>query len=647
MKNLSRLSGRRWISASPAPSPVTPGATRATTLTRRLQRGYTMGLGALSVAFGMGAVGAMGVDWADQTQQLASLTTQATAYAQVSRALGNYATLYYPQLIDISHYPDSCANVPYRAGAWTPASAGSCSAQLSVQPSTVTAGTASAPAGVVPATVTVANILQPTIAELKALQLLDATLPEAPVLPVSYGVATGPASTPGGAPQQANTYGTRVSRIPVNSGINLETLVFNVQPFDVSRSGMNQLLVYSNGMGAISGYADVDSSTSQINPGFDLVAASGIWRRTNPVRQAGTSTGGATSGAAGSGDTGMPGIVAWVNTYDATASLTLQRRDGLLPPTGDWSFNNQNLTGVSRIEIAELQALNTLTVGGELEAHAAVKALRDLTVAGMTSLHALVVSGPATFGGPVSFQDNVAVVAPAGSTQHVRVALGSTAGGTQLTDTGVSTPSLSTPGLTSSSNGTHLTPAADVGMPCSVSNALAQEEGLGRLLICKNASWQFASFDTSVVVAPAANASCYPEGSLTLFADGTPAICRGSLWVGALQPGVLGQACPIQGGLSSQTSAQGVSNLLVCQNGTWSTDIYARPMLTVVAPGAACRSDEINAIARSNAGPGTGLLMCTDDGQGHTRWQLPFAVSEQSRTDSFNVTRVIPFMVLQ
>ncbi|WP_304441877.1 calcium-binding protein [Herbaspirillum sp. BH-1] len=124
----------------------------------------------------LGAVGAVGTDWASQQRQAALLEAQNAVYARINNGVGTYMTLYYPRIIDRSTYPDSCAKVNH------PASASPDKACQFAASYTDAAGASK--------THQVANILQPTLADLQTLGLVDRQIPAAPLLPVRATVAT-------------------------------------------------------------------------------------------------------------------------------------------------------------------------------------------------------------------------------------------------------------------------------------------------------------------------------------------------------------------------------------------------------------------------------------------------------------------------
>ena len=600
----------------------------------RRQRGYVLGFSSLSLALSIGAMSAVSVDWVEQSQTQSMISSQAATYAQINRAMGNYVTLYYPQLTSVSAYPDACSTATFRAGSLVPTAPGaSCSGALAVTYSAPAGGIASVSTD--PAAVTrvpVGNVFQPTISELKQLKLLDAALPEAPLPPVNRKVATGPAPAGTHAARTDNIYGTTVRRIPVTGGFNFETLVFNIQPYVLSRDQMSLLLRHSNGMGAMSGTADDAATGNVLNPDFALASVGASWQRPNPVRQSVART--SSSGATTTAEVGMPGIVAWLNSYDTTASLTLMRREGALSPTADWTFADHDLTNVGRLQAEDLSVVQTAEIGNALGVAGIATVLRDLTVAGTSRLYKLVVAGPAVFQGPVQFNDDVKAYGSPGSGQRVRVTVGDATEKTVIGEDQVSTPAVTTGGMRTGSSGTRLDAGTRVqtGGICSLSLALAQDADTGRMVICGDGVWSLVSFDSSILQPPPKDSSCAPDGALTLFADGTVAVCRDRRWTTAFQPGVVGQPCALDGALSSYTTGQGVSSLLVCKGRKWSEDIYSKPMLGVVEPGSACRTDEINAVARSNDGAAGGVLMCTGDGRGGATWALPF---DQYRKTAF------------
>ena len=66
---------------------------------------------------------------------------------------------------------------------------------------------------------------------------------------------------------------------------------------------------------------------------------------------------------------------------------------------------------------------------------------------------------------------------------------------------------------------------------------------------------------------------------------------------------------------------------------TWTADIYAKPKSVLATVGMPCRTDEVNALARNQASPTSGFLVCTAVAGGAS-WQSPFAEYDDSWVDS-------------
>ncbi|KAF1037775.1 MAG: hypothetical protein GAK35_03887 [Herbaspirillum frisingense] len=568
---------------------------------RRRQRGFALGQALVATAM-LGGISAVGTDWASQYRQTAALEAQNATYARINNGVGVYMTLYYPQIIDRSTYPDSCAEVSYGTSGGAGSGAASCSFAVAYKDA---AGVAK--------TRPIKNILQPTLADLQALGLVDAQIPAAPLLPVNASVITGAAS--GAAPAaRENIYGIMIKRVPTGTDVNLDSLVFNVQPYTLTNADMSTLLRMSNGVGATSGLPDRDSRTSSINPQFDLKGYAGAWNAPNPVKQ-----------GEGGSIKGMPGILAWRNGYAAAASLELIRRDGSLKPTADWDFDKHSITNLNQLQAkgvtTETLTTDTLTangaaqLNGTLDVKGTLTALGDMVVKGASDIQALVVHGPATFEKPVTMQNSLTV--------NGKV---TTYGGLQTAYVNVDKgPQIGTLGTTLQTKDGWVTQNT----ACALPNALAQDAN-GRLMLCSSGKWQTGTNNVYGLTQVNVSDSCSPNGAAGYLPNGLMAICRSGKWqAAAIGTQVSGKTCATQGMMAAEITAQGVANLLVCQTGggsglTWSPSIYARPKAEIAKEGAACRTDQINALARSDSGNQSGILMCTSNDSGGAQWQVPF-----------------------
>ncbi len=570
--------------------------------TRRRQRGFALGQALMTTAI-LGGIGAVGTDWASQQHQAAVLEAQSAVYARINNGVGVYMTLYYPQIIDRRSYPDSCANVSYSAS-------GGGSTPCTFTATYIDAAGASQSRKI-------NNILQPTLADLQAIGVLDGQVPASPLLPVNPTVVT--ATAPGGAPTaHDNIYGIIIKRTPAGTDVNLDSLVFNVQPYSLVTADMSALLRMSNGLGASSGLPDRDAVTSSINPQFDLKAYAGAWSVTNPVQQ-----------TAGGVVKGMPGILAWRNGYDATASLELMRRDGSLKPTADWNFGNHSITNLNQLSAKGIST-DALTAGalttGTLTANGAAKlngtldvqgkltALGAMVVQGASDIQSLVVNGEATFKAPVRMEKSLDVAGHLKASGGVSTAYLNVENGSQLTGEGARLLA----------NGNFVTPGA----ACTQNLALAQDTS-GRLMMCAAGRWQTANNNYGLSQVNAGE-SCSPEGSAAYLPSGLMAICRSGKWqAAAMGNQVAGQSCTTKGMMAAELTAQGVANLLVCQSKSdgglaWSTSIYARAKTEVAREGDSCNTDQINAVASNSNGDQSGILRCTSNGSGGAQWKMPF-----------------------
>ncbi|MDR6584070.1 hypothetical protein HBH1_04474 [Herbaspirillum sp. BH-1] len=568
----------------------------------RRQRGFALGQALVTTAM-LGTAGAVGTDWASQQRQTAVLEAQNAIYARINNGVGAYMTLYYPHIIDRSTYPDSCAKPNF-------APPFSSDKRCSFETTYIDAAGVSQPHKI-------NNILQPTLADLQILGLVDQQIPAAPLLPVNATVATGPAVGSVPAPN-GNIYSILIRHTPAGTDINLDSLVFNVQPYALVQADMSALLRMSNGVGASSGLPDRDATTSSINPQFDLKAYAGAWSATNPVQQLVKNV-----------TTGVPGILAWRNGYAAAATLELIRRDGSLKPTADWDFANHSITNLDQVNA---KGMNTTTLTsdsvttGTLTADKAAKlnstldvagtltALGKMVVQGATDIQSLVVNGEATFKAPVKMDKSLEVSGQLKANGGVRTGNLNIENGAQFSSSGARLLAY----------GNYVT----VGMGCLENLALAQDSN-GRLMMCTSNYWEAANSNYGLSQVKAGD-SCSPDGSAAYLPNGLMAICREHKWQpAAMGSQVSGQPCTTKGMMAAEITAQGVANLLVCQASSsgglaWSASIYARPKAEVAREGDSCNTDQINALASNRNGDESGILRCTSNGSGGAQWRMPF-----------------------
>ncbi len=580
--------------------------------TRRRHRGFALGQALVTTAM-LGAVGAVGTDWASQQRQAALLEAQNAVYARINNGVGTYMTLYYPRIIDRSTYPDSCAKVSHPAS-------GSPDKSCQFAASYTDAAGASK-------THQVTNILQPTLADLQTLGLVDRQIPAAPLLPVRATVATVATVATGGATGSAaarhdNVYGIVIKRTPAGTDVNLDSLVFNVQPYTLVHADMSALLRMSNGAGATSGQPDRDTDASSINPQFDLKAYAGAWSVPNLVQKT-TKT----------GPKGVHGILAWRNGYEAAATLELVRRDGSLKPTADWDFAQHSITNLDQVKARGMKTdtltATTLNSGnlttGTLTANDAaqfnstvavkgtLKALGDLVVQGASDIQSLVVNGEATFKAPVTIKKSLDVAGQLTAKGGLYTNKINVEKGAQLSDHGSRLLAY----------GNHVW----LGQGCLENLALAQDAN-GRLMMCSSNYWEVANNNYGLSQVNAGD-SCNPEGSAAYLPNGLMAICKSRKWqAAAMSNQVAGQSCTTKGMMAAEITAQGVANLLVCQDSSgglaWSNSIYARPKTEVAREGDSCNTDQINSVASNSNGDQSGILKCASNGSGGAQWKLPF-----------------------
>ncbi len=89
MTTLLRRISQQLLCLPRRSTPLDPGQRH----TRRRHRGFALGQALVSTAM-LGAVGAVGTDWASQQRQAALLEAQNAVYARINNGVGAYMTLY-------------------------------------------------------------------------------------------------------------------------------------------------------------------------------------------------------------------------------------------------------------------------------------------------------------------------------------------------------------------------------------------------------------------------------------------------------------------------------------------------------------------------------------------------------------------------
>ncbi|MGY0194429.1 hypothetical protein ACWA7J_05065 [Leptothrix sp. BB-4] len=361
----------------------------------------------------LGSAAAVTADWTAQQSALALQKQQGYIFSRLNDAVGNYMTLLFPQLTEqkaggVDVIPVECANLPYRYGTSVAVEsvilAGKCELTLPLA------------AG---GSYVLKNALQPTVADLKAMNLLDHGISDAPVL-VTEAVVAGP-DTAGAASTTSAPNGYAISIQPkcigkgsssgattttcTNLNKALSSSVLNIQPFVSSRYIQNFLpLMWSAGPdAAMSGPPDASNiqvQADRTNPNGEFRSIQAGWTRDNPITREWKYS---TTSTTTQYSRGVDNLVLIRNGYDS-AYWQMVRRDGSSPPTATWDFNGQDLKKVGLLTAASAEISGDLKVGGNQTVTGNQSVTGDQTVTGKVK-----VDGTGTFKGVLTAMSNLFV----------------------------------------------------------------------------------------------------------------------------------------------------------------------------------------------------------------------------------------------
>ncbi|MGY0198865.1 hypothetical protein [Leptothrix sp. BB-3] len=596
----------------------------------------------------LGSAAAVTADWTAQQSALALQKQQGYIFSRLNDAVGNYMTLLFPQLTEqkaggVDVIPVECANLPYRYGT-----------SVAVEPVILSGKcelTLPLAAG---GSYVLKNALQPTVADLKAMNLLDHGISDAPVL-VTEAVVAGP-DTAGAASTTSAPNGYAISIQPkcigkgsssgataatcTNLNKALSSSVLNIQPFVSSRYIQNFLpLMWSAGPdAAMSGPPDASNiqvQADRTNPNGEFRSIQAGWTRDNPITREWKYS---TTSTTTQYSRGVDNLVLIRNGYDS-AYWQMVRRDGSSPPTATWDFNGQDLKKVGLLTAASAEISGDLKVGGNQTVtgnqaitgdqtvtgkvkvdgtgtfKGVLTAMSNLFVEGATELKGkLTVVGKALFKDDVTLEKNLLVKGSAqidgdlsaGSATFSGALLANSLmiGGTQITPDGT---------LLGAATGW----GVNVGDSCAVNLALAQSTD-GKVQICRNAAWTpLITAENIVQPTPAPDKACAPEGAPGRLPDGTLAVCTNGKWESVAQGSATeGSACMVEGALATTTASPSPGRILMaCQAGKWTTNVFAKPRLVYATDGNTCQTSEELALD----GRGYPSLLVCKDG----KWQPP------------------------
>lgn len=339
------------------------------------QRG--VGLLNMSLALSLAAITVVGALSATKLSQVSDQGRAAGEWLRrVNNGVGQYMVTHYEDLVKL---PVHCSQL----NLFDP----------EADPQGQTPPTNSAGCGATLGGVAVANAMQPTFTELSALKLLPPNTQDSLMLPYTPSVYQ-----TGGSPQMAPARLAVLLRhicvpdlppknslpCPSGHGADLESLVFNTQPYVLQSSN----LVFGSGamVGALFRALGGDALIARDAKG-ELTSVGGNLTVSNPVRRVAQLP---ADGATVSDQGGVMGIVAARNGYGSSAWAQFTRRDGSTPPTSDWDFADRSLTGVKNLGAQNLTLTQALSVGGGSMLQG------TMNVMGASSLHSTLNVGGAT-----------------------------------------------------------------------------------------------------------------------------------------------------------------------------------------------------------------------------------------------------------
>lgn len=229
----------------------------------------------------------------------------------------------------------------------------------------------------------VANGLQPSVAELQALRLLDATFRNALYMPTEAVVARPQAHAASSALADPG-YAVRIQRVcasPACTSYQLSGLVFNTQPYSLQRlrSLASGLELLQDAWLAAGPDAALASPVAFGGSG-ELQGWGASFSVRNPIR---THQGNGSS-------TGLAGILGVRSGFGSATLAEFARTDGSRPMTGTWSFGNQDVRDVKLLAASTVQAGNLSVTQ--------TTATDALQVRGVANTRVLNVLGQATVG---------------------------------------------------------------------------------------------------------------------------------------------------------------------------------------------------------------------------------------------------------
>jgi prepilin-type N-terminal cleavage/methylation domain-containing protein len=321
------------------------------------QQGFTL----IEVSIALVIMGMMILSWV-QMQSHQNQRDRARAIAQIyetmNQAAGSYMVNYYPRIIDSN---PNCANLPYGGQ--------NLNANLQGPPANCN--------GVLPAgnaQVQIANLRQPTLAELRQLGLLD-------INPNGARNNVLPLPTFSGLNHQLRVVGLDGQVAPnafhiliqntteQGNNVDLRSIVFNLQPYNLQNNnfGGNTLLDQILLVGGANMFLSDDTNLGQLRPAQSGEALVNI---VNPI-----------SVAQNNGElVGAPHIIAMRNGYGSSGYARYLRRDGSTTLTGNWDVGNMDITNIQNLGVNQ-----NITAGTDISARRNITADGNITAVGQVS----------------------------------------------------------------------------------------------------------------------------------------------------------------------------------------------------------------------------------------------------------------------
>lgn len=319
---------------------------------RKNQRGYSLIETSLALSLAV-MVTASGLGWLQYQQRLDQGEAAGQLYLSINQSVQSYMAGQYDELVKV---PAHCSqprffdtNGDTRISFGELPDAAACTRSLKRADGVA---------------YSVSNVLQPTLADLRALGYLSSTMRDTLPFPTALKVVQDVAGVKSLA---ASHFAVRIEQVcSANTTAqttcpakDLRSLLFNAQPYDdkVMGSGFMGALTLATAFAQIQGQGAMSPEN-----GGDLLGWQGLFQITNPVR-AFTATGN------GLGSANILGIR---GGYGSAGLMQFMRLDGSVKPTADWDFANHSIDNVGSMSANGSVSTGEAHVAGELKTQSAV-----------------------------------------------------------------------------------------------------------------------------------------------------------------------------------------------------------------------------------------------------------------------------------